>query len=464
MATTTKPAAIYTRISLDLQDGAGVARQESECLDYAQRHGLNVVKVYSDNSISAYSGAKRPAFEQLLDDVDTGKVGAVVVWATDRLYRRLGDLERIATVFDDVPVLAVKSGRVDLSTADGRMTARIMGSVAQHSSEKTAERVSAAARQRARTGKIATASRPFGWQRNPDGDGLIPHPTEAPALATAYDMLLRGHSLSGIARWLTEQGFTGTTGTTFNQAKVSTILRMPRHGGMSAYRGEALPDVPNRDGGIVDPEVWWAVHRIMTDPTRLKRGPAVANLIGGDIARCSRCGKPVRASSKVIAGARTMTYACKPAQHVYVPRDLLDGYVTEQVIDYLTDNRDVLRQAHAEAQAAAAGTAGQDVKDELRQLRGDREGLSALLADRKVSLAAFTSASAALDARIATLEAQVTPAVPKPSTAFLTARSIRKAWDAADLPTRRALLAELIDHIEVRPARDPDRFVIQWRD
>lgn len=463
MATTTKPAAIYTRISLDLQDGAGVARQETECMDYARQHGLDVVRVYSDNSISAYSGAKRPGFEQLLTDVAKGQVGTVIVWATDRLYRKLTDLERIATAFDDVPVLAVKSGRVDLSTADGRMTARIMGSVAQHSSEKTAERVSAAARQRAKSGKVATASRPFGWTAKPDGDGLMPHPTEAPALRTAYSMLIAGHSLSAIARWLTDEGFTGTNGGRWTQARVSESLRMPRHGGMSAYHGQALPDVPNRDGGIVDAQVWWEAHRIMSDPKRLSRGPAVANLIGGDMARCHKCGSPVRAGSKDIGGQRVMTYTCKPAQHVYVPREQLDGYVTEQVIAYLTANRDMLRQAEQLERAATASAAGQEVVEELRQLRGDREGLSALLADRKLSLDAFTSASAALDARISALEAQVTPAVPKPSTAFLTARSVRKAWDAADLPTRRSVIAELIDHVEVFGAREPERFEIHWR-
>ena len=33
----------------------------------------------------------------------------------------------------------------------------------------------------------------------------------------------------------------------------------------------------------------------------------------------------------------------------------------------------------------------------------------------------------------------------------------------ADLPTRRSVLAELIDHVAVFGARDPERFEIHWR-
>lgn len=87
-------AAVYCRISKDATgEGAGVARQEDECRQLAQRLGLQVVAVYADASISAYSGRKRPGYEQLLAAIRAGQVDAVVVFALDRLYRRMSDLE-----------------------------------------------------------------------------------------------------------------------------------------------------------------------------------------------------------------------------------------------------------------------------------------------------------------------------------------------------------------------------------
>lgn len=47
-----KTTAIYCRISRDAEgDGEGVERQERLCRDLAERLGLNVVNVYTDNDI-----------------------------------------------------------------------------------------------------------------------------------------------------------------------------------------------------------------------------------------------------------------------------------------------------------------------------------------------------------------------------------------------------------------------------
>lgn len=460
-------AVIYTRISLDRHDGAGVARQEQECRDLAARHGLTITRVYCDNSVSAFSGATRPQFEQLLRDVQAGAVDRVLVWAVDRLYRRLGDLERLVDALGTVPVLSVISGFADLSSADGRMHARILGTVAQHSSEKQGERVAAAARQRAQAGRVSTARRPFGWTPNPDGDGYLPHPHEAPAVAAAYDMLLRGHSLSSIARWLNGEGYTGTAGGTWTQARVSELLRSPRNGGLSTYRGEVLPDVPNSDGALVDQAVWWSAHRLMTDASRLKRGPGTANLIGTRLAVCHRCGGPVRAASyrSRATGEHVLTYRCKTGGHTQVARDVLDGYLTEQVLDYLTANRGVLRQALAEQVDATRSSDHAEVLADLQRARADRDGLADALAAGALSLAAFTTASQALDARIAAGEASLAPSVPTATSGLLKGRgSLKTAWDKADLPARREVLHELIEQVEVGPASaGPDRFTITWR-
>ena len=139
MSTTTAPptttAAVYVRISSDPKgERAGVERQRTDCERLAADLGVTDVRLYEDNDVSAFSGATRPAFTQMLADVESGVIGTVIVWAVDRLYRRLTDLETIVSVLDNagVSVHAVKSGDIDLSTADGRLHARLLGSVAIH--------------------------------------------------------------------------------------------------------------------------------------------------------------------------------------------------------------------------------------------------------------------------------------------------------------------------------------------
>ncbi|MGQ1796990.1 recombinase family protein [Kocuria oceani] len=61
-------AIIYARISQDRTGaGLGIERQFTECVEFAEQHGLQVVERLADNDISAYSGKRRPGYQELLD-------------------------------------------------------------------------------------------------------------------------------------------------------------------------------------------------------------------------------------------------------------------------------------------------------------------------------------------------------------------------------------------------------------
>jgi site-specific DNA recombinase len=55
-----------------------VTRQEEDCGALCERRGWVVAEVYADNDVSAYSGKPRPAWQQLISDVQAGAVGTGV--------------------------------------------------------------------------------------------------------------------------------------------------------------------------------------------------------------------------------------------------------------------------------------------------------------------------------------------------------------------------------------------------
>ena len=118
-------AAIYTRISLDeTGEGLGVQRQLEDCLALADRIGWEVVAHYDDNDRSAYNHRKpRPGYQALLEAMRAGEFEALLCWHTDRLYRRMGDLETLIEIADEkaVQIRTVEGGDLDLSTSAGRM-------------------------------------------------------------------------------------------------------------------------------------------------------------------------------------------------------------------------------------------------------------------------------------------------------------------------------------------------------
>jgi predicted site-specific integrase-resolvase len=107
-------AVVYTRQSLDRTgDGLAVARQQEDCPKLCRDRGWAVAQIVTDNDVSASNGKPRSGFVQVLGMVDARAVDVVVVWAVDRLVRKLADLEevierceragvRLATVSGDV--------------------------------------------------------------------------------------------------------------------------------------------------------------------------------------------------------------------------------------------------------------------------------------------------------------------------------------------------------------------------
>lgn len=86
---------MYARISSD-QDGTalGVNRQLEDCRRLAGDLGWPVGEEYVDNDVSAFSGKRRPGYEQMLADIADGSRDAVIVYHADRLTRRPIELEQ----------------------------------------------------------------------------------------------------------------------------------------------------------------------------------------------------------------------------------------------------------------------------------------------------------------------------------------------------------------------------------
>ena len=135
---------VYCRISKDdAGDLLGVTRQEKDATALCERKGWPVVRVFTDDDVSAWSGRRRPAYEAMLQALEAGEITAVAVYDLDRLHRQPRDLERFFDVCDRAGVkdLASVAGDVDLGTSDGRLLARIMGAVAAKSSDDTSRRI-----------------------------------------------------------------------------------------------------------------------------------------------------------------------------------------------------------------------------------------------------------------------------------------------------------------------------------
>jgi Resolvase, N terminal domain len=104
--------------------------------------------VSTDNDISTFSARRPPGYEALLEAIERGHVKAIVTMDPDRLHRSPKELEQFIDIIEqhDVKIATVQAGELDLATAAGRMTARVVGAVARHESEHKSERLKGATR------------------------------------------------------------------------------------------------------------------------------------------------------------------------------------------------------------------------------------------------------------------------------------------------------------------------------
>ncbi|MFD0585202.1 recombinase family protein [Dactylosporangium darangshiense] len=230
--------AVYLRISEDrLGEGLGVERQREDARALADRRGWTV-REFVDNDISATNGKFRPGYAALMAAVKAGEVERIVVFHTSRLWRnrreRADGIELLREA--RVSVVPVKGPELDMTTAYGRGMAGMIGEFDTMEVEIKSERQRREAQQRAEHGKPASGRRAFGYT----ADGMALVPDEAEALRGAYQRLLTGRTLTGIARDLNAAGFATTMGGTWRHNAVRLMLGNLRNAGVRTHRGKEV--------------------------------------------------------------------------------------------------------------------------------------------------------------------------------------------------------------------------------
>lgn len=463
-------AAIYCRISSDpAGERAGVERQLAECEQLAAKLGLTVAQVYTDNDISAFSGAHRPAFELMLTDAAAGNFQVVITWASDRLYRRMVDLVRITSELAPFARIAtVTGGDVDLSTGAGILNAQVLGSIGEYESRHKGERVAARAKQRAEAGVMTTARRPFGWTwaipcpggaecehstdchgRRPrvgSRAGLVREPTEAPELAITYRNIANGASLRSETRRLTAAGFPVQA--------LRSVLTNPRNAGLVSHRGQIVTEDSNgrklkAGAKIVDRKLWDEVQLIVTDPERKTSSNRPANtILGGGLLLCGICGANMASGGK--KQRAHPIYTCSRNRCVTRVRPWVDGPVLDLVGDVVG--------ALAASGNLALPTITDDPTTALRAAiaadEGKTEALAKLMSDGELDPADFAKATKRIRKNIEINTTKLTRRANRPALAQLGTGDVADAWarrrasaETGDADWIRLALRELLDSI-----------------
>lgn len=264
--------AIYTRVSTD----AGLD-QEFNSL-HAQYEGASayiksqfhagwtlVRKRYDDGGFSGGS-TDRPALQQLLTDVRTGRIDIIVVYKVDRLTRSLADFAKLVELFDAHSVSFVSvTQQFNTTTSMGRLTLNVLLSFAQFEREVTSERIRDKIAASKRKGLWVGGVVPLGYHAKDRKITIIE--SEAKTVRHIFKRYLDLGSLNLLLAELRSSGITtrvrplssGKTigGIAFTRGPLAYLLRNRFYVGEVSYRGEVLN---GEQQSIVDRKLFDAVQ------------------------------------------------------------------------------------------------------------------------------------------------------------------------------------------------------------
>lgn len=221
--------AIYTRKSSEEgleQDFNSLDAQREACEAYikSQMHEGWVLldKQYNDGG---YSGGtmERPAFKELLKDIENDEVDIVVVYKVDRLTRSLMDFSKIIDVFDRHETSFVSiTQQFNTTTSMGRLTLNILLSFAQFEREVTGERIRDKIAASKKKGMWMGGKVPLGYSK--EDKKLVIYNEDAQKVQTLFEKYLELKSVPKLMQYLKENEIKTKTDKYFSKGQLYHLL------------------------------------------------------------------------------------------------------------------------------------------------------------------------------------------------------------------------------------------------
>jgi len=272
--------AVYTRKSseegLD-QEFNSLDAQRDACEAYIasqKAEGWWLVRNrYDDGGISGAT-LERPALQQLMADIEAGRVDIVVVYKIDRLSRALMDFAKLVEVFDRNNVTFVSvTQSFNTTTSMGRLTLNILLSFAQFEREVIGERIRDKFRASRSRGMWMGGHPPLGYQVK--DRKLIVNEAEAATVRMIFERFVKIGSATTLARALADEGVRTKLGRAIDRGYLYLLLNNRTYIGEVAHKGTAFP---GEHQPIISRELWNKAHSILQESPRKR----AANTRGRD--------------------------------------------------------------------------------------------------------------------------------------------------------------------------------------
>lgn len=327
--------ASYSRLSKEddrtQDESSSISNQRAIISSFAKFNGLNIVKEYVDDG---YSGGNfdRPAYQEMIDDIEKGKVNCVITKDLSRLGREIyktGNYIEQYFTEKGVRYIAINDS-YDSNIGDTMLGLRL--GVNDLYLRDVSKKVKSSFKIKQQNGQYIGSMPCYGYIKDPDDKHhLIPDSEVVSIIKMIYDMALEGKSGHTIAshltkmripipivykkesraKYITENNGLGI----WRRQTVQNILTSQMYIGNMvqntynkiSYNSKKIrrvnPEqnivVENTHEGIIDKETFYKVQHIIKSRFRTKEKITEKYLLSG-LLRCSECGHGLSISEKIL--------------------------------------------------------------------------------------------------------------------------------------------------------------------
>ena len=234
---------LYTRVSTTMQiDGYSLDVQKTKMKAFCDYNEYEIAGEYEDAGKSGKSIEGRIAFNQMMDDIKSGKdeVSYVLVFKFSRFGRNAADVLATLQVMQDfgVNLICVEDG-IDSSKDAGKLMISVLSAVAEIERENIRVQTMEGRMQKAREGKWNGGFAPYGYSLI-DGK-LEVNEEEAVAIRMIFDQYVNTDlGANGIAKYLENHGIhkiarQNGKNPLFDAALIRRIIQNPVYSGKISY-------------------------------------------------------------------------------------------------------------------------------------------------------------------------------------------------------------------------------------
>ena len=324
-------AALYLRLSkddgLDNIESSSIQTQKEMLTRYCRENGIIIGNYYVDYG---YSGTNfdRPAFKQMISDIEDGKINCVITKDLSRLGRNYLESGAYIEIFfpeHNVRYIALNDG-VDTIRATSMEITPFRNLLNDMYAKDISNKIKSALLTRQKQGKFIGDKAPYGYQKDPnDKNHLIIDERYAPIVRRIFEMSKSGMGINAISKQLraekiprpaaaaieTIQSYDryadDETACEWSHGSVRDILENPVYAGH--IRGQKRPKismksskrksvdtagtfiVENCHEPIIDPKEWELVQRLIASRRHiLPDGEEKYNNIFSGLLKCGTCG------------------------------------------------------------------------------------------------------------------------------------------------------------------------------